>query len=113
MTVDVKGIIAVLVVVGSFGLIAGYIFTGGKLDTGTGVAVVAFCSSPMSLVIGFYFGHINGAATALAQASTALASQALVASVQRRTGDPTPPPVVAASGSTVVAVVPPAAGSSS
>ena len=85
MSFDVKGIIAVLVIIGSFGLIGIYVERSQVPDA----TIVAFVSLPLGAVIGFYFGHINGAATALANNATSLASQAIIATAQRRVGDVT------------------------
>lgn len=83
--VDIKGLIAVLVIIGSFGLIGIYVLRGQVPDA----TVVGIVSLPLGAVIGFYFGHINGAATALANQTTLLANQALTASLARRQGDTT------------------------
>jgi hypothetical protein len=85
VTIDVKGIVAVLVVVGSFGLIGVYVVQGKTPDT----AILAVCGTSLGLVLGFYFGHINGAATALANSATELAAQAIAAATARRAGDVT------------------------
>lgn len=103
MTFDIKGLIAVLVIIGSFGLIGIYVYRGEVPDA----TIVAFVSLPLGAVIGFYFGHINGAATALAQQTTTLAAQAIAAASTRRTTDVGPAPVPPA-GSAVL-VIPPAA----
>ncbi len=103
MQIDIKGAIALLVIVGSFALIGVYALRNESPD----VTVVAMISTPVGAVIGFYFGHINGAATQLATQTTALAAQALAASTQRRGGDP---PVVTAPA--LVVPAPPAAGPS-
>lgn len=84
MNVDVKGLIAVVVIVAAFILVGIYVWRGQVPDA----TVVAILSTPVGAVIGFYFGHVNGAATALANQTTALASQALSASVTRRGTDP-------------------------
>src|SRR6267378_2693781 len=85
MTIDVKGIVAVLVVVGSFGLIGIDVVQGKTPDT----AVLGVCGTALGLVLGFYFGHINGAATALANSAVELSNQAIAASLARRAGDVT------------------------
>ena len=107
-TFDIKGIIAVLVIIGSFGLVGIYVERGVVPDA----TIMAFVSLPLGAVIGFYFGHINGAATALAQQTTALAAQALTASVQRRTGDITVsgPVAVTATPVAVTTPIPPVNG---
>jgi hypothetical protein len=84
VNLDVKGIIAVLVIVAAFFLVGIYVYRGQVPDA----TVVAILSTPVGAVIGFYFGHVNGAATALANQTTALAAQALSASVTRRGTDP-------------------------
>lgn len=94
MGFDVKGLIAVMVIGGSFTLLGIYVFRGQVPDA----TVVAFVALPLGAVIGFYFGHINGAATALANNATALAGAALTAAAQRRTtdaGTPTLTPPIA------------------
>lgn len=85
MTIDVKGIVAVLVVVGSFGLLGIDVVQGKAPDT----AVLGVCGTALGLVLGFYFGHINGAATTLANSAIALSNQAIVAATTRRAGDVT------------------------
>lgn len=85
MTFDVKGAIAILVIVGSFGLLGIYVFRGQVPDA----TVVAFVALPLGAVIGFYFGHINGAATALSNNATELARSALTAAARRRVTDVT------------------------
>lgn len=80
-----KGVVAVLVVLGSFGLIGIDVVQGKSPDT----AVLGVCGTAMGLVLGFYFGHINGAATALANSAITLSAQAIAASVARRAGDVT------------------------
>src|SRR5713226_8813587 len=87
MSIDAREIIAVIVTLGSFGLLAGYVFTGGHLDSGTGVGLVAFCSGSLGSVLGFYFGKSNGAQAALANSALQLSQQANVASSQRRVTD--------------------------
>jgi hypothetical protein len=87
MRIDAREIIAVIVTLGTFGLLGGFVFTGGHLDSGTGVALVAFTSGSLGSVLGFYFGKTNGAQTQLASSTTMLASQALQMASQRRTTD--------------------------
>ena len=98
MQLDVKGIVAVLVVVGSFGLIGVYVIHQEVPD----VAVIGLCGTALGMVLGFYFGHLNGSQTALANAAVGLAAQAL----QKRATDNLGPsvPLVA-----VAAAPPPAA----
>ena len=82
---EAREIIAVIVTLGSFGMLGGYVFyTGGHLDSGTGVALVAFSSGALGSVLGFYFGKTNGAQIALASSTTQLANQAILANQQRR-----------------------------
>ena len=73
MKLDVKGAIAILVVVGSFGLIAPYVYTGRAPDHD----VLLFVSAALMLVLGFFFGHVNGTQTTLANSAVQLATQAL------------------------------------
>lgn len=98
---DAREVIAVLIVGGAFGLMFYYLSTGGKLDSGTGVALVAFCGQPVAAIIGFYFGRTNGAATALAQSSNNLAVLSLQMAQQRRAGD------VVVTAATVPSTTPP------
>lgn len=98
-TFDVKGVVAVLVVIGAFLLMVIPIAENRVPDT----ASVGFASGGLMLVLGFYFGHINGAATTLANSATALAAQAIATAGQRRVGDPAPPPAPA--GAVPVAAV--------
>lgn len=91
-----------LVVIGAFILMVIPISENRVPDT----ASVGFASGALMLVLGFYFGHINGAATQLANSATVLAGQAIVAATQRRTtdeGGPAISPVPVA----VVAIPPP------
>ena len=89
---EVKGAIALLVIIGSF-LIMGIYVIRGEIPDAT---VVAFLSLPLGAVIGFYFGHINGQATALANSAIQLSNQAITASNNRRVDDigpfPSTPP---------------------
>lgn len=88
MKVDVKGAIAILVVIGCFGLIAPYVIRNEVPDG----LVLTFVSGALMLILGFYFGHLNGTQTALANSAVSLATQAqtmLALASQRRVGDPT------------------------
>lgn len=69
--------------VGAFGLMGGFLYTGGHLDSGTGVGLAVFCTAPISAILGFYFGKTNGTQEAMAQA----ALSALQMAAQRRTSD--------------------------
>lgn len=73
MKVDVKGVIAILVVLGSFGLIAPYVIQLRAPDHD----VLLFVSAALMLVLGYFFGHINGTQTALANSAVQLAQQAI------------------------------------
>lgn len=84
MKLDVKGIIAILVILGVFAIIGVYVYRGQAPDA----VVASLASGALMAVISFYFGHVNGAATALANQAAQLASQAITASTQRRAGDP-------------------------
>jgi hypothetical protein len=55
-----RDILAIIMTVASFALIGGFLFTGGRLDSGTGVALSVFCTAPISALLGFYFGRVNG-----------------------------------------------------
>lgn len=87
MTFDIKGIVAVLVVIASFGLVGIYVERGQVPDA----TVVGLCGTSLGLVLGFYFGHVNGvaqqAATQAAQLSIQ-AGQILQLAAQRRASDP-------------------------
>ena len=88
VSLDVKGVIAVLVVVGCFGLITPYVIRNEVPDS----LVLTFVSGALMLILGFYFGHLNGTQTALANSAVQLASQAqnmLALAAQRRVTDPT------------------------
>ncbi len=74
MKVDVKGVIAILVVVAAFTIV--------------GIPYVAFARAPdkdmllfvtgaLMLVLGYFFGHINGTQTALTNNAVQLVQQAL------------------------------------
>jgi len=66
---DVKGAIAILVVVGSFTIIGvPYIAFNRTPDP----VVLIFATGALMLVLGFYFGHINGTQTALTSNAVAL-----------------------------------------
>lgn len=88
MTFDIKGVIAVLVVIGCFGLIAPYVIRNEVPDS----LILTFVSGALMLILGFYFGHLNGTQTALANSAVQLATQAqniLTLAQQRRVTDPT------------------------
>jgi hypothetical protein len=97
MTFDVKGIVAVLVVIGSFGLLGVYVLHGQVPDA----TISGIIGTALGLVLGFYFGHVNGVAQAAANQAAQLSIQAstiLQAAQQRRAGDPrtdqaTTPPI--------------------
>jgi hypothetical protein len=89
MTFDIKGIVAVLVVIGSFGLIGIYVLEGHVPDA----TVAGIVGTALGLVLGFYFGHVNGSTQAAANQAAQLslqATQILTAAQQRRAGDPVP-----------------------
>ena len=77
---SVKGIVAILVVLGCFGLIAPYAIR----DQAPDALVLAFVTGALMLVLGFYFGHVNGEATA----NLAASQQILTLAQQRRVTDP-------------------------
>ena len=91
---DVKSVIALLVIAGTFAILGIYVVEGQTPDA----TVVGMISLPLGAVIGFYFGHINGAATALATATTTLAAAAQATVEKRAPIDPLPvaPVIVAA-----------------
>jgi hypothetical protein len=99
MKIDIKGVIAILVVLGCFGMLGIYLYQGKPLEPG----IAAVIAGAFNLVLGFYFGHLNGAQEAQTTAALKLAQQALVAVQQRRAGDP---PVVTAPA-VVVPPIPP------
>jgi hypothetical protein len=102
---DVKGVIAILVVIFSFVLVGGsmYVDVGHTPDP----SAVAIAGTALGAVLGFYFGHANGAAAALTQNAASLnasaaqlnsqATQILSLAQQRRSSD-TSGAVVAVSG---------------
>lgn len=86
-----------MVIAGAFAIMGIYVVRGQVPDA----TVVAFLSLPLGAVIGFYFGHINGTATALSNSATSLsvvatnlAAHALASSSNRRTDDIGASPVV-------------------
>lgn len=89
---DVKNVIALCVILGTFAILGIYVVRGQVPDA----TIVGMISLPLGAVIGFYFGHINGAATALASATTQLAATAQAAVEKRSPLSPpdAPPPVV-------------------
>lgn len=94
MKIDVKGIIAVLVVIGSFALMGVYVYQDRIPDA----TVAGIVGTSMGLVLGFYFGHANGSVAALASQAAILnqqATQILTRAASRRQSDPPPliPPV--------------------
>lgn len=69
-----KTVIAVLVLVFSFGLLAFSMYLGnGKPDE----VVASIASGAIVGVVGFFFGHQNGTQTALASSAVQLAQQAI------------------------------------
>jgi hypothetical protein len=100
MNLDVKGLLAVVIVVLSFLLVALDVYVrifvrgGETLDP----AVIGISSGAIFGVVAFYFGHANGTVTALAQSAAALSqtavqlnaqsSEILTRAAQRRVGDP-------------------------
>jgi len=85
---DIKGVLAILVVVGSFGLLAPYAYTLRPPDH----ELLLFVGGALMLVLGFFFGHVNGAQTALANSAVQLAQQA----IEKRTSAPQGSTTVAA-----------------
>jgi hypothetical protein len=108
---DVKGVIAVLVIIGDFGLVAPYVIRNEVPDS----LVLAFVTGSLMLILGFYFGHL-GTQTALANSAVTLATQAqtmLTLAAQRRVSDPTQVQVVPVPPTIPAAPVSPTAGSGS
>jgi hypothetical protein len=71
---DVKGVLALLVVIGAFVIIgAPYIASGRPPDHD----VLLFANGAQLLVLGWYFGHFNGTQTALTNSALQLAQQAI------------------------------------
>lgn len=91
---DVKGAIAILVIIASFGLIGIYVYRGQVPDA----TVVGLVSLPLGAVLGFYFGHVNGAASALASSALTLSQQAITSAAQRRITDSGPTGATGATG---------------
>lgn len=71
-SINIQGVIAVLVVIGCFALLGVYVVRGQAPD---GV-VIAVVSGSIMAVLGFYFGHANGTTSALAAAATVTAMAA-------------------------------------
>ena len=102
MTLDIKGVIAILVVVGAFLLVGvPYVWHGSSPDKD----VLLFAGGALMLVLGFYFGHLNGSQTALANSTVQLATLALRSSTVPA---PVSPPTAPAKVTTIVE--PPTAG---
>jgi hypothetical protein len=74
MKLDVRAALAILVVLGAF-LIVGvpYVAFGRAPDKD----VLLFANGAQLLVLGYFFGHINGAQTALTNSAVQLAQQAI------------------------------------
>jgi membrane protein YqaA with SNARE-associated domain len=70
-TFDIKGILAILVIIGDFLLIGVYVI---RNETPDGV-IIAIVSSSIGAILGFYFGHANGSMTALSAATVSLANR--------------------------------------
>lgn len=68
---NVQGVIAVIVVVGSFALVGVYVIRGTQPDA----VIIGLVSGAVMAILGFYFGHSNGTTSALATAATTLANQ--------------------------------------
>jgi hypothetical protein len=74
MKLDVKGAIAILVVIGTFVIVGvPYIAYNRSPDHD----VLLFASAALMLVLGYFFGHINGTQTALTNNAVQLVQQAL------------------------------------
>ena len=88
MTIDVKGIVAVLVVLGSFALMGEYVIRGQVPDA----TVAGVVGTSLGLVLGFYFGHVNGSVSALASQASSLNQQAtqILTLAQNRRGSDSP-----------------------
>ncbi len=86
---DFKGLLALVVVLCSFGLFAGdMLIRGGAEPTAT---VVGFSSGGLMLVLGFYFGSHNGTVATMLEATArnaALAETLRTLAAQRRHADP-------------------------
>ncbi len=74
MKFDIKGVLAIIVVVGSFVIVGVPYVVYGRIPDHD---VLLFASGGQLLVLGFFFGHINGAQTALANSAVQLAQQAI------------------------------------
>jgi len=66
-----QSVIGIMVVIGSFSLMALYVYRN-EVPADYVIAIVA---SALSGVLGFFFGHSNGTTSALATAATALANR--------------------------------------
>ncbi len=74
MKLDVKGVLALLVVIGAFVVVGlPYVLYGRAPDHD----VLLFANGAQLLVLGWYFGHFNGTQTALTNSALQLAQQAI------------------------------------
>jgi hypothetical protein len=78
---DFKGIIASMVTAACFGLLAIYVWRGSAPDA----VVVAVISGGLNLILGFYFGHMNGSSSVITGHALDLSNQAMEILAQART----------------------------
>ena len=92
MNFDMKAVLAILIVIGCFGLLGIYVL---RQETPDGV-IIAIVAASLSGVVAFYFGHQNGTITALATSAAQLAGQAIEKRSTSLQGSPLPVVVVPA-----------------
>jgi len=73
MKLDAKSLLAILIVLGTFGILGIYVYEGKAPDA----VIASILSGALVGVVGFYFGHQNGTVTALAATATQLATTAI------------------------------------
>jgi hypothetical protein len=85
--IDMKGVIAALVVLASFAMLGAYVWQGKAPDA----VIIAVISGALNLILGFYFGHMNGSASAMTNTALSMSNQAVSAlAAAQRVVSPTP-----------------------
>jgi len=79
MKLDAKSLLAILIVLGTFGILGIYVYEGKAPDA----VIASILSGALVGVVGFYFGHQNGTVTALAATATQLATTAIAQQSQQ------------------------------
>jgi hypothetical protein len=82
-----KGLIAALVVLASFAMLGAYVWQGKAPDA----VIVAVISGALNLILGFYFGHMNGTASAMTGTALSLSNQAISALATAQKATPPAP----------------------